>query len=220
MRVTEPHREVEIGWEGERIGIDGRFTALHPPYAFSLHPGGNPPYYGDDRTEQHGRFAATVRLDDRTLRHAGFLVRDHSWGPRIWGLNQHHKWVHAVTPDRSVHLFEMQSFGRVVRRGFVQRGGVLSHIADVRHDIEYDDDMMQRRFTAELTDDDGGRTTVEWRAYAGIQLAWDPEVYLNEAAAEAEIDGVTGVGWLEFCWNRTYFDHAKTYVERYGSSAT
>lgn len=216
MRVRAPHERVDIAWAGPRIGVEGQFEALHPPYAFSLHPGGNPAYYGDDRTEQHGRLTATLRVDDRRMTHDGFLVRDHSWGPRIWGLNQHHKWIHAVTPECSVHVFEMQSFGRVHRRGFVWARGALSHVAAVDQAIDYDDTMMQREYRARITDEDGRVVELTARTFASIQLRWDPEVYLNEAAAEVELDGRPGTGWLEFCWNRRYFDTAAPYVSRYG----
>jgi len=41
-------------------------------------------------------------------------------------------------------------------------------------------------------------------------------IYLNEAALTLEIDGQSGTGWCEFCWNRNYFDFARGYVSRYG----
>ncbi|MFD2579976.1 hypothetical protein ACFSTD_18300 [Novosphingobium colocasiae] len=85
MAVREPYKLVDLEWQGERIQFKGRYEALHPPYAFSSHPDGNPPYYGDDRTEQHGRLNADVTIDGKSFHHEGFLIRDHSWGPRIWG---------------------------------------------------------------------------------------------------------------------------------------
>lgn len=217
MAVREAHKTVDLNWSGERINLQGRYEALHPPYAFSMHPDGNPPYYGDDRTEQHGRFTADLTVDGKQVQHEGFLIRDHSWGPRVWGLNQHHKWIHAVTPSCSVHLFEMQSFGQVHQHGYVYRDGTLAHVRSVRYDVHFDASMLQQEIRAEIVDDEARRVLVESTRFAGIQLdAWDPNVYLNEAALEVSIAGETGTGWAEFCWNRNYFDFAHPYVSKYG----
>ncbi|MBD0860315.1 hypothetical protein IA539_03710 [Gordonia sp. zg691] len=218
MAVREPHKTVDLKWKGDRIDIDGRYEALHPPYAFSMHPKGNPPYYGDDRTEQHGSFVADITVDGRSIHHAGFLIRDHSWGPRVWGLNQHHKWIHAVTPSCSVHLFQMQSFGRVHERGYVYRDGVLGHVASVEYDVRFDSSMMQEGIDAHVVDDEGRSVNISAGTFASIQLGeWDPNVYLNEAALEVTIDGEAGTGWAEFCWNKNYFEFASSHVTEYGN---
>ena len=216
MAVREPHKVVDLQWHGERIRFDGRYTALHPPFAFSMHPDGNPPYYGDDRTEQHGRLSCDVAIDGKTFHHEGFLIRDHSWGPRVWGLNQHYKWFHAVTPSCSVHFFEMQSFGATQLRGFLWKDGVMRLLADIKYKIKFDEAMFQQEFDVTVTDIDGRSVDIACRTFTTIQLdKYDPMIYLNEAAITVEMAGETGVGWLEFCWNRNYFDFAKDYVTRF-----
>lgn len=216
MAVVEAHRAVELSWEGPRIRFEGRFDALHPPYAFSLHPGGNPPYYGDDRTEQHGRVTADLAVDGNERKVEGYMIRDHSWGPRVWGLNQHYKWFHAVTADCSIHFFEMQSFGRRELCGFLYRDGAMEHIAEVACDYRFDQDMMHRWVQASIVDSAGRKARVTGEAFANIQLEFDPMVYLNEAALRLDVDGQAGSGWCEFCWNRDYFAFAKQYVSQYG----
>lgn len=216
MAVREPHRRVDLAWHGERIRFDGRFEALHPPYAFSLHPAGNPPYYGDDRTEQHGRLSAELTVDGRALQVGGYLIRDHSWGPRIWGLNQHYKWFHAVTEDCSIHVFEMQSYGRVQVRGFLYRDKQLEHVKSFDCEFTLDDEMMHRTLRATVVDEAGRSVTVTCEAFANIQLEFDPKIYLNEAALTLDIDGAPGTGWCEFCWNRDYFHFAREHVQQYG----
>lgn len=216
MAVREPHRVVDIGWHGDRIVFDGRFEALHPPYAFSLHPKGNPPYYGDDRTEQHGRLTAELSVDGRKLDAGGYLVRDHSWGPRIWGLNQHYKWLHAITEDCSIHVFEMQSYGRVEVRGFLYRDGEMHHVERFEAEFTLDDRMMHRTLRARITDQAGRTATLTAQTFADIQLEFDPKIYLNEAALTLDIDGSPGTGWCEFCWNRDYYGFARQHVEQYG----
>ncbi len=216
MAVVEPLKVVDIGWQGERFTFTGRFEATHPPYAFSMHPGGNPPYYGNNRTEQHGRLVADFTIDGKAYHHEGFLIRDHSWGPRVWGLNQHYKWFHATTGDVSIHVFEMLSFGRRLLRGFLWKDGRMSHVAEFDYDITYDDQMMHKAFVARIKDEDGRKVTVDSTALGNIQLDYDPMIWLNEAGLVLEIDGQPGVGWCEFCWNKNYYDFAKDYVTRFG----
>lgn len=216
MAVREPHRVVDLTWDGPRLKFKGRYEAFHPPYAFSSHPAGNPPYYGDDRTEQHGTLVAELEIDGRKLEHRGFLLRDHSWGPRIWGLNQHYKWFHATSGDVSVHFFEMQSFGRRQLRGFLYKDGVMRHLAEVDYDFTYDDTMMHKTMWTRVTDTADRSVMIDCKALGNIQLEYDPMIFLNEAGLTLEIDGKPGVGWCEFCWNRNYLEFAQQYVTRFG----
>ena len=216
MAVREPHKTVDLEWHGPRFQFKGRYEALHPPYAFSLHPLGNPPYYGDDRTEQHGRLVADFEIDGRSYHHEGFLIRDHSWGPRVWGLNQHYKWFHATSGTTSIHVFEMLSFGRRQLRGFLWRDGVMGHVAAFDYDFQLDADMMHKTFDATVTDTEGRVAKVRSKALGNIQLDYDPMIWLNEAGLTLDIDGEEGVGWCEFCWNKNYHAFAKQYVTRFG----
>lgn len=216
MAVREPYAKVDLSWQGDRIKFEGRFEATHPAYPFSMHPGGNPPYFGDNRTEQHGRLNAEVEVDGKKFSHQGHLIRDHSWGPRIWGLNQHYKWIHATTGNSSIHFFEMQSFGRTELRGFLFRDGVMRHIASVDYDFVFDSDMIQKSFRMKVTDTDNRVSHVEYEIFASIQVDLDPKTYINTAGATILFDGVNGVGWCEFSWNKDYFDFAKSYVADFG----
>lgn len=219
MAVREPHRLVDLEWAGDRIRFRGKFEALHPPYPFSYHPDGNPPYYGDDRTEQHGRLSAEFSIDGESMAHDGFMVRDHSWGPRIWGLNQNHKWFHAVAEGVSVHFFEMQSFGYTHLAGFLYKDGVMRHLADVDYSMRYDKRMVQQAMTVRVIDSQGRTAAIEAEAFATIVLdSYDPKVYLNEAAFRLEIDGMPGTGWAEFCWNRNYQDFARDYAIQFATT--
>ena len=216
MRVIEPHRSVEIGWEGDRISFAGRYEALHPVYAFSMHPLGNPQYYGIDRTEQHGRVTGRLVAPGIDADIDGFMIRDHSWGPRVWGLNQHYKWFHAVTADCSVHFFEMDSFGRRQVRGYLWRGGLLRNLVSVDCEVDYDEQMLHRRLRATVVDTDGRVARIDAETFADVVMVFDPMVDNIEAALNVDIDGSAGTGWCEFCWNRNYLDYARTYVTTYG----
>ena len=180
-------------------------------FAFSMHPLGNPRYYGDDRTEQHGRVAGRLIAPGIDEQVEGFMIRDHSWGPRIWGLNQHYKWFHAVTAASSIHFFEMDSFGRRQVRGYLYRDGVLGNIRSVDYDVEYDDQMLHRRLRGAVVDTEGRTAHVDAVTFASVPMEFDPMVYNSEAAVTVDIDGLPGTGWSEFCWNRNYLDYARQY---------
>ena len=81
MAVLDPYRKVDLAWQGARIRFDGRFEALHPPYAFSLHPAGNPPYYGGDRTEQRLFVAVVISAPHVAVTlNAGIVFRTRPFG--------------------------------------------------------------------------------------------------------------------------------------------
>ena len=220
LAIREPHKTVDLAWSGERIQFSGHWEAMHPPYAFSSHPRGNPPYYGDNRTEQHGMVTGNLRVDGKDYPLNDFMIRDHSWGPRVWGLNQHYKWFHATTAHASVHFFEMMSFGSVELRGYVYKDGVMHHVQSVDYDITYDDDMMHDALRIVVTDTAGRWVLVTAKAFAKYQLDLDPKVWLNEAVMTSTIDGETGTSWCEFCWNRDYLEFAQPYVRRFGGRAS
>ncbi|MBA2935523.1 hypothetical protein HZF05_15660 [Sphingomonas sp. CGMCC 1.13654] len=215
MQVRKPFQTVALKWTGERIQFEGLWEAIHPPYAFSSHPRGNPPHYGDDRTEQHGIVKGLLTIDGKDYAMDHFMIRDHSWGPRVWGLNQHYKWFHVTTQSVSVHFFEMLCFGRVELRGYLFKDGVMHHIETVDYDIDYDAEMMQKGFRVTVKDEAGRSVFVDCKSYANYQLDLDPEVLLNEAILEAKIGGEDGTGWLEFCWSRAYLAYAKPFVGRF-----
>ncbi|OAN98977.1 hypothetical protein A8B75_19470 [Sphingomonadales bacterium EhC05] len=216
MEIVEPLKAVNIEWNGDRIRFKGAFTATHPAYAFSSHPRGNPPYFGDDRTEQHGQVIADLELDGRKLHHEGFLVRDHSWGPRIWGLNQHYKWIHATTGDSSMHFFEMQAFGRTELRGFLFKDREIRHLERVDYDYVYGDDMLQKTFDVTVVDTEGRKSHIGFTMFGMLTSSHDTKSCINTGCATLDFDGKPGVGVCEFAWNKDYFDFAKQYAEKYG----
>ncbi|AGH51796.1 hypothetical protein G432_20570 (plasmid) [Sphingomonas sp. MM-1] len=216
MAVTEPHEKVSISWAGERIKVSAEFEATHPPYAFSTHPRGNPPYFGDNRTEQHGRVTAQIEIDGRFFPHQGFMIRDHSWGPRIWGINQHYKWIHATTGDASMHFFEMQAFGKTELRGFLFKDGKMRHLVAVDYTFAFDNAMLQRDFCVTVTDSDGRQSAIDYDIFGTLQSSHDPKTVINTGCAKVRFDGIDGVGVCEFNWNRNYFDFAKDFAVQYG----
>lgn len=217
MKLGEPHRGIDLSFRGERVQIECHYEALHPPYAFSSHKDGCPSYYADDRTEQHGRLTGTLVVDGKSYTLNTFMQRDHSWGTRIWGLNQHYKWFHATTETSAVHFFEMQSFGRTLLRGYVYKDGQMAEIRSVSYDFIYDANMHHEAIDVVATDSAGRTTTIDCKVFAKFQYDADPMIMLNEGATTVEIDGVSGSGWCEFCWNKNYYEFAKQHVAEFGA---
>ncbi|WP_404477958.1 hypothetical protein [Novosphingobium sp. BL-52-GroH] len=215
MKIDEPHVSADVSFKGKRIDIQYRFDAMHPVYAFGSHPDGCPQYYADDRTEQHGRVKGTIAIDGKSYDFEELGQRDHAWGNRIWGLNQHYKWFHATTPNQAVHFFEMQSFGTRHIRGFVFKDGQMAAVQSVEYQYLFDDEMHHTAIDVIVTDDAGRKTPVRGRMFAKFQFEVNPKVLLNESAITVEIEGETGTGWCEFCWNRDYLNFAKDHVTQF-----
>ena len=214
-RIDEPHRSADYSFAGTRVKIDCRFEAIHPVYPFSDHPEGCPQYYADDRTEQHGWIAGTMEIDGDCFEFRSLGQRDHAWGARIWGVNQHYKWFHATTEGAAIHFFEMQSFGTRHIRGFVFKEETMARVTGVECKYLFDEGMHHSEVAARLTDDLGRTTDVQAQVYAKFRFEADPKVVLNEGGITVTIEGRQGTGWCEFCWNRDYYEFAQKHVAKY-----
>lgn len=216
MAIHEPHQSLDISWRGLRISLDYHYQALHPAYPFSSRKeAGFPRYFGDDRIEQHGVINGTLAIDGKAIPFKTFMPRDHSWGPRVWGLTQHYKWFHAITAEVSIHFFEMQSFGKTHLQGYLFKDGLMTQIERVEYDFSLGEGMMQTSMEATVHDGIGRSAAVKCVTFASIALDFDPLIVLNEAAMNVTIGDKTGVGWVEFCWNRNYLEYAQTKAARY-----
>ncbi|MCK9505830.1 MAG: hypothetical protein M0Q95_16840 [Porticoccaceae bacterium] len=213
MKILEPLVSAEFSFKGKRIELDYHFEAMHPIYPFSSHKNGCPPYYAIDRTEQHGKIKGTLKVDGRNFEFDTIGQRDHAWGPRVWGLNQHYKWFHATTSESAVHFFEMQSFGRVHLRGFVFKDNHMAEIVSVDHEYTFDDEMHHKTIDVVAKDSAGRTTLINCTRFATYQYMADPLITLNESPTVVEIDGKKGAGWCEFCWNKEYLEFAKQHIQ-------
>src|SRR3546814_7007879 len=67
MRQDLAFETAEVRWEGPEASVDFRFEGFHPPYAYSTHAGGCPPFAADARNEPSGRIPGTVSICHREL---------------------------------------------------------------------------------------------------------------------------------------------------------
>src|SRR3546814_10821374 len=120
MRISDWSSDVcssdLVRWEGPEASVDFRFEAFHPPYAYSTHAGGCPPYAADDRIEQSGRITGTLRIGDRVIDIRTMGHRDHSWGTRDWGALHFYRWLQSQAGEdmrSEEHTSELQSLMRI-----------------------------------------------------------------------------------------------------------
>ena len=212
LKIDKPFESANLAFKGKRIELAFRYEAMHPVYPFSANRKGCPPYYAIDRTEQHGRATGFFKIDGKEFPLDSFCQRDHAWGPRIWGLNQHYKWFHATTANAAVHFFEMQSFGQVNQLGFVFKDNHMAEITSLKYDYTFDENMHHTSFYVVIKDSSGRTTTIKNKTIAQFVYPVDPMIQLNESATAVDIDGEKGSGWCEFCWNKAYLDFARQHV--------
>lgn len=207
LRAARDMTTTRLAFRGERIDLEYEFRGINPPFAFRRHPGGCPSWLADDRTEQGGRVVGSLVLDGVRHEFDAFGHRDHSWGTRDWGGPTHWKWWNLMAPDVSIHLMELQYFGRTTLHGYVHRDGVTAVITDYGIDVEFDGQVMQTALTGTITDEDGRTTRIATRRGAALHWPVSPHLTLHEASMHAEIDGVPGAAYIEMAWPPAYLAH-------------
>ncbi|MBL6751330.1 MAG: hypothetical protein ISP90_12445 [Nevskia sp.] len=200
-------KNAEFGIDTPRAGLQCRFEALHPAYAYGFHPDGCPRWAAHNRLEQAGRISGTLRLGDRTITFSTTGARDHSWGTRDWLTPQHWKWLHAQADGVCVHAWQINAYGRTDLRGYVFREGRMAEITEVDTDFKVDAQYRQTHIDSLVTDSAGRTTRVTGEYFAVFPLLPGPQTTLNEGAMECRIDGKPGVGWTEFQWPTDYLKH-------------
>jgi len=208
MRQDLQFRNAEIRWDSETASVDFRFAAFHPPYAYSSHAGGCPPYAADDRIEQSGLITGTLRIGDRVIDIRTTGHRDHSWGMRDWGALHYYRWLQAQAgAGISVHFWEFHALGERQVRGYVCKDGLMAEIIDLDVRWQGDERLNHRAFQCDIQDEAGRRTRVDAKVFGIYPLVPDPGFVLNEGAADIVIDGIAGCGWMEMGWPRHYLDY-------------
>lgn len=208
MRQDLRFETAQVAWETPEAAVDFRFEAFHPPYAYSSHAGGCPPYAADDRIEQSGRITGTLRIGDRTIPIRTNGHRDHSWGTRDWHALHYYRWLQSQAgTDISVHFWEFYALGERQVRGYVCKASLMAEITDLAVDWQGDARLNHRAFQCRITDEAGRNTVVEAEVFGIYPLRPDPAFTLNEGAARIVIDGVPGSGWMEMGWPQAYLDH-------------
>jgi hypothetical protein len=203
--------KAHVRWETPEATVDFAFEAFHPPYAYGADPRGCPSYCATDRIEQAGSVKGTLTLGDRVITFDATGHRDHSWGTRDWVPFQQYEWfVGQVGTDISVHFWRFNALGKEQIRGYVFKDGLMSRVDTVKVDVQYDDQYWQKSYAADIVDEAGRSTRVETDVFGTYCLVPDPAISLNESGGRTQIDGRTGVGWMECAWPTGYLAHIRS----------
>jgi hypothetical protein len=210
LRISQPEplRVAEIRFESDAVSYEARFEALHVPFSWHQNAGGCPAWAATDRYEQSVRTSGVVQLgDEPAVVFSGAGHRDHSWGTRDWRALQHWKWMNATSADGevSLHAWDSLAYGNRQVLGYVNRGGEVVPIRDIDVTVDLDDRLVHRGVRAVIFDEAGMETVLEATTAAGVQVPI-ADLYLNEIAMHATIDGRPAVAHVELGWPKTYVD--------------
>lgn len=213
LTLTQPEtrRTSRLSYQSDKVRLQFDFTALHDAFSYHQNPDGLPAWFALDRFEQTGWVTGFLEFGGRRIEWDRIGHRDHSWGNRNWGIPHHWKWIIAYTPDggRIVNAWIWIARGEWGVGGYVVRDGELVPIAHLRQHADYDDDMTQRRFTAEIVDTRGATTHLELERFGLVKLPTNDKMgtIIMEAACTAAIDGHKGAGQFETHWPLSYLEH-------------
>jgi len=201
VQLKDPLQSVSAFFKSDKVSIEYHFDGLHPAYAYSTHENGCPAWIADDRFEQQGRVQGSVTIGERKLTLDGYGQRDHSWGTRDWGVNQHWKWVHAQAGDElGVHFWELFALGRSHLCGYVNKGGILAQVASVKVKFHCAEGLRPHSLAASIRDSLGRETALEANTYAVFPFHVHELITLFESPLSLNIDGNNGQGWIEMMW--------------------
>ncbi|GLZ48127.1 hypothetical protein Acsp06_43120 [Actinomycetospora sp. NBRC 106375] len=213
LHVTQPElrRTAVVTYASDALRLHYAFEAVHDAFSYHENPDGLPAWFAINRLEQSGRVHGDLEVGGRRIALDGRMGhRDHSWGPRDWGVPQHWKWFVAYTPGgRAVNGWLWIARGEWGFAGYVARDGVTTPIAHIEQHATYDDDMTQRRLDATVVDVSGGRTEVVLERFGLVKLPTNERTGTEiwESACDATIDGEPGAGQWETQWSRAYLAH-------------
>ncbi len=210
VQIKDPLQTVSVYFTSDRISVEYHFEGLHPAYAYSTHENGCPAWIADDRFEQQGRVRGSVTIGNRKIQLDGYGQRDHSWGTRDWGVNQHWKWVHAQAGDGlGVHFWELYSLGRNHLCGYVNKGGVLAQVVGVEVDFSCNKGLKPNSLTASVVDSLERVTALEATTYGVFPFHVHELITLFECPLGLTIDGAKGHGWMEMMWPNDLIGHMR-----------
>lgn len=201
-------KNAKVRWEAPEVLLEFDFEAIHPPYAYSSHPDGCPPYAAHDRIEQSGKCKGRIVLGNREIHFDSFAHRDHSWGTRDWRYFQHYNWFHGQTPDgkTAIHYWRCLALGREIIRGYIFQDNTMAEITKVESDMMYDDKLYQQNLECQIHDELGRIIDVTADFYTHYFLHPSPLWELREGAATATFNGQKAIVWVECGWPPAYLD--------------
>lgn len=201
LQLQQPLKTAFVSYKSDQVDVEYHFTALHQAYAYSSHAQGCPPWMADDRFEQQGKIKGRIIRSDKVIEFDTLSLRDHSWGTRDWGVNQHWKWVHVQAGDEyGVHFWKLFALGREHLCGYVIRDGHMAQVTNVVEQFTCNEGLVPASVSAEVTDSAGRVTQIAGDVTRAFPFPVHELITLFECSMKATIEGRPGNGWMEMMW--------------------
>lgn len=203
-----------VRYEHDGLKIDYHFEGLHSAFSYLANDEGLPEWFATNRIEQSGKLKGSIEVNGRRISLDGRTGhRDHSWGPRDWGMPHHWKWLTAYTPNGETTLNAWVWFAGGERgiAGYVARDGKVYPIQAITEKTHYDTEMIQS--VLDMSIDYGAETPLALRmdTFAAMQFPKSKKNsnVITEAGCRAVIDGVEAAGQYETQWQTSYYEYLK-----------
>lgn len=208
LAVGEPLMGAQASYQGDDLSIDFTFQGMHDAFDYGSNATGTPDYLAQNRYEQGGRIAGTMRWGGKEYAFDGPGHRDHSWGTRDWDAIHHYKWIAAAGEQVSVNLMWTLALGEVDVNGYIFRDGLLSPATSMEITTQYGTDLVHDVVTAHVIDE-AGRTTEVVLDERHTLARWDviPSFNFTDALFTGHIAGEPARAYVEYTWPRAYLDH-------------
>mgnify|MGYP001331437262 CR=1 FL=1 len=201
LQLHEALRTATVRYKSDEVEVEYHFTALHQAYAYSTHPQGCPAWMADDRFEQQGKIKGRIVKAGKIIEFDALSLRDHSWGTRDWGVNQHWKWVHVQAGEAyGVHFWKLFALGKPHLCGYVIRDGHMAQVTEVVEQFSCHEGLVPRTVSAEVTDSAGRVTQISAEVITAFPFPVHELITLFECPMKATIEGQQGNGWMEMMW--------------------
>jgi hypothetical protein len=214
LTVKQPQlrRTAQVSFDSPAVRLEYDFEAIHDAFSYHQNPDGLPSWFAQNRLEQTGHVTGFLEVAGRRIEWDRKGHRDHSWGPRNWGVPHHWKWIVAYTESgRAVNGWIWIAKGEWGFAGYVVTDGITVPVSRIEAKTDYDDDMSQRRLDADFIDITGRRTHVTLERFGLFRLPSNDKMatVISEAACHATIDGEPGAGQFETHWPAEYLQHLR-----------
>lgn len=201
LQLHDALKTATVRYKSDQVEVEYDFTALHQAYAYSAHPQGCPAWMADDRFEQQGKIKGRIVTANSEIEFEALSLRDHSWGTRDWGVNQHWKWVHVQSGEAyGVHFWKLFALGKAHLCGYVIRDGHMAQVTQVIEQFSCHEGLVPRAVSAEVTDSAGRVTQISAEVIQAFPFKVHELITLFECPMRATIEGQQGNGWMEMMW--------------------
>ncbi|SNT12601.1 DUF7064 domain-containing protein [Rhodococcoides kyotonense] len=211
IHVGDDFESAVASYSDDELSIEIEFRSIHEAFDYGRNQAGCPPYQATNRYEQSGVIRGALTRDGVTTEFDGPGHRDHSWGRRDWDAIHHYKWLSIVGADRAANIMVALVEGETIYNGYVFVDDKLSPVVSAHVSTEYDELQFQKSITAEVLDELGRTTHIEFPSYYST-ARWDysPTFNFTDTGMDGTLAGGPVSAYIQYTWPRIYLDHLLT----------